>query len=114
MTGGRPTMHRVWKAIPIAFFLLFFSIYAFGQNSGVSGTVADSSGALIPGVTVTATNNATGVVSNNLTNESGTYNFLSLQPGTYKFSASLPGFATEVYNNYAVEPNQQFRLNFTL
>jgi hypothetical protein len=37
----------------------------FGQsgNSTVSGTVSDSSGAVLPGVTITATNNATGIVT---------------------------------------------------
>jgi len=93
---------------------LLLSVNAFAQNSGVSGTVNDVTNALIPGVTVTVTNIATGVVSTVLTNESGAYNFLSLQPGNYKISASLSGFQTETYNNYNVEPNQQFRLNFTM
>src|SRR5438552_1646795 len=108
-------MNRLYKgSIVAAIALLFLSVNVFAQNSGVSGTAADSSGALIPGVTITATNNATGIVSTTVTNEAGTYNLLSLQPGNYKISASLPGFSTETYTNYAVSPNQQFRLNFTL
>ena len=76
---------------------LALSIQGFGQsnNATVSGTVSDNSGALIPGVTVTATNTRTGVVATNLSNETGTYNFVNLQPGNYKISAELPGFQTQ-------------------
>jgi hypothetical protein len=80
----------------------------------LGGTVSDPSGALIPGVTITATNVATGVVASVLTNESGAYNFASLQTGTYKVSAELPGFQTQVYNDVALGVSQQVRLNFTL
>jgi hypothetical protein len=47
-------------------------------NATVSGTIEDISKALLPGVTVTATNNATGVVTTVVSNESGAYNFPSL------------------------------------
>ena len=55
---------------------LAMSLQALSQSSNatVSGTVADAGKALIPGVTVTATNTETGVVSTGVTNESGTYN----------------------------------------
>src|SRR5690349_15350247 len=52
-----------------------------GINATLSGVAADPSGALVPGVQVTAKNTATGVTSTTLTNESGTYRFPSLQPG---------------------------------
>src|SRR5438034_6644116 len=74
---------------------LFFAINGFAQvgiNATLSGTVSDVSGALIPGVEVTATNTGTGIASTAVTNESGTYRFLSLQPGTYEVKASLAGF----------------------
>jgi hypothetical protein len=95
---------------------VFLSGFAFAQseNATLSGTVADASGASIPGVTVTATNTQTGVVTNVLSNESGAYNFASLQPGTYKASAELPGFRTQTYTNVTLGTSQQVRLNFTL
>src|SRR5881394_659455 len=69
----------------------------FGQSSyaTLGGTISDASGALIPGVTVTATNNATGVVSTAISNEVGVYNLPSLLPGVYKVAAELPGFQTQ-------------------
>src|SRR5439155_15139948 len=73
-----------------------------------------SSGAVIPGVTVTATNNATGVVTTVLSNEAGVYNFASLLPGTYKVSAMLSGFGTQTFNDVQLGNAGQLRLNFTL
>src|SRR5207244_506857 len=83
-------------------------------NATVTGTIADSTGALIPGVSVTATNTATGVITTALSNESGAYNFPSLLPGTYKVSAELPGFQTRSYTDVRLGNADQVRLNFTL
>ena len=74
----------------------------------------DSTGALIPGVEITATNNGTGIVSNTVTNEAGAYNFPSLQTGTYSLRAELPGFQTQQFTNVALGISQQVRLNFRL
>src|SRR5438132_9290435 len=95
---------------------LTLSIQGFGQSNSatVSGTVSDNSGALIPGVTVTATNTRTGIVTTNLSNETGTYNFVNLQPGNYKVSAELPGFQTQSYTDVELGNAQQVRLNFKL
>ena len=92
------------------------SVAAFSQttNATVDGTVSDASGALIPGVTITATNLGTGIVTTVLSNESGAYNFASLQTGTYKVTAELTGFQTKTYNNVQLGGSQQVRLNFAL
>src|SRR5215510_911151 len=70
---------------------------SFGQSvySTISGTVEDATKALIPGVALTATNTATGIVTMTVSNEAGVYSFPSLQPGTYRVTAELPGFQTE-------------------
>jgi hypothetical protein len=89
---------------------------AFGQSTyaTVSGTVADASGAVLPGVSVTATNTGTGVVATVVSNESGAYNFASLLPGAYKVSAELPGFQTQTYTNVQLGNAAKVRLNFGL
>ena len=101
-----------------AVFLLCFalSINAIAQSSNASlgGTVADSTGALIPGVEITATNTGTGVANMTISNESGAYSFPSLQTGTYKISAALSGFQNQNYNNVTLGVSQQVRLNFTM
>src|SRR3989454_1899996 len=94
---------------------LFFAMNGFAQviNATLSGTVTDATGALIPGVGITATQTETGVVSTAVTNESGTYQFPSLQPGPYRVAASLPGFQSQIFQ-ITLGTAQQIRQNFTL
>jgi hypothetical protein len=63
---------------------LVMSMNALSQSTSatVGGTVQDSTGAFIPGVTITATNSATGIVTTVVSNEAGAYQFASLQTGT--------------------------------
>jgi hypothetical protein len=113
-----PWRHFMTKLVVMATVLLSTLIptLAFAQtsNATLGGTVSDSSGALIPGVTLKATNTQTGIVNTNITNEAGAYQFASLQTGSYRVSAELPGFQTQTYNAVALGVSQQVRLNFTL
>src|SRR5262252_2053134 len=95
---------------------LLFCTTALTQtsNATLGGTVSDGSGALIPGVSITATNTSTGIVTTVISNEAGAYQFASLQPGSYKVTGELTGFQTQVYNNVALGISQQVRLNFSL
>src|SRR5438552_657527 len=109
-------MRRLRIRAALLAFIFFASTPLFSQSSNgtISGTVADATGAVVPGVTVTATDNATGVVTTVLSNDSGVYNFASLLPGTYKVSATLPGFQTQTFNDVQLGNAAQLRLNFTL
>ena len=49
---------------------------------------------MIPGVTITITNVENGTSRSMLTNETGLYRSVNLQPGTYNVTADLPGFST--------------------
>ena len=90
--------------------------FAFGQinNSTLTGIVTDSTKAILPGVTVTATNIATGVAVTNVSNEAGAYTILSLLPGTYNVTAELSGFQKETYSNVQLGNAVTVRLNFTM
>src|SRR5439155_9064584 len=107
-------VRKLW-VLKVVLVCAALSVQAWGQanNATVSGTIQDTSGAVLPGVTVTAINNATGVASTALTNEAGAYSFPSLLPGAYKVSAELPGFQTKVYE-VQLGNAQTVRLNFTL
>src|SRR5207244_10174353 len=90
------------------------STWAQSGNASVGGFVQDPSQAFIPGVTITATNTQTGVVTTAISNEAGTYNILSLLPGTYRLTAELPGFKTQVFNDVQLGQGVTARYNFTL
>src|SRR5262249_26518019 len=62
----------------------------------ITGTVVDGSGAVLPGVTITARNVGTGLVRTVVTNESGRYQIPGLPPGRYSVTAELQGFAKVV------------------
>ena len=79
--------------------VLVFIISSFGcgivwaqSTAQISGTVKDQSGAVLPGVQVTATQTATGLERSIVTNETGSYVLTNLPVGPYKLEASLPGF----------------------
>jgi hypothetical protein len=107
-------MSGLWARASVVAFL-FFAINGFTQviNATLSGTVTDATGALIPGVEITATETETGVVSTTVTNEAGTYQFPSLQPGPYRVSAALAGFQNQIYQ-ITLGTSQQIRQNFAL
>jgi len=99
--------------------MILFAGFAVSSRAQVvsatlGGTVSDPSGAFIAKVTVSATNVNTGIVTTELSNEAGSYQFASLQPGTYTVTASAPGFQTLTYNNVQLGQTQQVRLNFAL
>jgi len=101
-------------AAALLLLVLFANASAQTGEGGLTGTVEDPGKALIPGVTITATNTQTGVETRAVTNESGGYNIPGLLPGLYKLTADLPGFRTVSFNNIDLGTNETKRFNFTL
>ena len=95
-----------WFCVVTCLALLVFSApRAHAQaSSGITGTVTDSSGAVVDGATVTATNTATGVATHGVTSTSGGYTIIDLIPGSYTVKIEKPGFQTFVANGVTVEP----------
>src|SRR5262245_11394053 len=91
---------------------LTLTSHAFGQSSNatVSGTVSDGTGALIPGVSITATNIGTNISSTTVTNEAGAYSVPGLLPGVYRVTAELPGFQVQTYTDVQLGNAAQVRL----
>lgn len=84
---------RVFSLWPVLLVLTFTTeVLAQASLGQITGSVRDSSGGVIPGATVTATNVNTGVTLETTTNESGIYRFLNLLVGGYTVTASQDGF----------------------
>src|SRR4051812_7438628 len=83
-------------------------------RGGVVGKVTDESGAVLPGVTVSATSRDTNVNSTVVTNESGAYTLLYLTPGPYRVSAELQGFKKVQRDNVDVRVGDRLEIDFKL
>jgi hypothetical protein len=82
-------------------------------TGGVRGLVSDANG-VIPGVTVTLTNEATNVSRDTVTNDVGQYNFPAVAPGTYSIKTSLTGYKTFERTGLRVGTQQFITLDVTL
>ncbi len=78
------------------------------------GTVRDASGSIVPGVTVTVTNEATGVSRAAVTSDSGTYVFTALPPGLYRLTAELTGFRKVERTGVELQVNQRGQIDLEL
>ena len=74
-----------------------------GGSGSIEGTVLDTSGAVLPGATVTATSLATGVATTRQTSAAGVFSLSPLSPGTYKLAVTLDGFKTFVQERVVVD-----------
>lgn len=90
---------RFVNAINLAFLLtVFVTVFCVaivsGQSgtSGVSGTVVDQAGAVVPGATVKISNQATGFSRTATTNNDGRFTFASIPPATYRLEVEAKGF----------------------
>ena len=73
--------------------LLALPVLASAQEATLSGTVKDNTGGVLPGVTVTATNEASGNTFTSVTDERGIYR-IPVRAGVYKITAELAGFTS--------------------
>ena len=95
-------MTRVRKACCVVASLVLFTSFvpiapAWAQATAeLNGRVTDSSGAVLPGVSVTATQTATGLVRAAVTDESGVYLISNLPTGPYRLEMALQGFRSYV------------------
>src|SRR3982751_3313507 len=94
-------MKRSMSLVVLSLLMLLAASALIAQTGGASlgGRVTDESGAALPGVTVTATNNATGFNRSAVTAADGSSRFPSLPIGTYSVNADLSGFATVTTRN---------------
>jgi hypothetical protein len=108
----KPFLDRTsWQSFVVALavysFLCFSSSSLYAQGlSGMTGTVTDASGAVVPEAKVTVTNNGTNVVHTAVTTSQGTYFITDLIPGSYTVKIEKQGFQTAVFEDVNVFVSQ--------
>lgn len=99
------------RAIVIALLLCLVPVYAQTSTATISGTVSDSQGAAIPNARVSATNTATGVVTNSETNQSGNYLLPNLDIGTYSVTIEREGFRRYTQSKIVLRTAESLGIN---
>ncbi|HEV2470357.1 MAG TPA: carboxypeptidase regulatory-like domain-containing protein [Candidatus Sulfotelmatobacter sp.] len=90
------------------------SLFGQGTTGRILGRIADPSGAVLAQVKVTATNDATGVSRDTVSNESGDYVFPDLPVGTYSLTFDLTGFKKAIRHAVSLDVNQVITLNMSM
>ena len=106
----------MFKLLSFSLILSLSLLPALAQvtTGAVLGTVQDSTGAVLPGVKVTATNLDTGITRISISGDEGTYRLTNLSLGNYEVSASLPGFSTEVRTGIELTIGRRALVDFSL
>jgi outer membrane receptor protein involved in Fe transport len=107
------------KLFPLLCGILLFAVSAFAQSQSttgnIEGRVVDPNGAIVPSATVSATNQDTGFSKTAVTDSSGNYAFILLQPGKYKVEVKgAKGFQTSTYQNVTVSVGGKTTLEIML
>jgi len=113
-------MSKLWRSTStfcaVAFMVLGFSpvIFAQSERGTITGTVLDSTGAVVPGARVTVTNVATNVSSPARSTDSGNYTVASLPVGLYSVRVEKDGFKPALHSAITLNAASTARVDVTL
>jgi hypothetical protein len=103
-----------WRVVLVLVFACRVVAAQSGSTAQINGTVKDQTGAILPGVEVKATQTATGLIRNVITDETGYYTLPNLPIGPYVLEVSLQGFRTHVQTGIVLSVNSNPVINVTL
>jgi len=103
----------LFSALLVSFVFILHS-YAQQTTASISGTVKDSSGAVLPQARVTATNTSTGAVERTTADATGVYTFPTLPSDTYTLSAEQPGFVETNLSGITLQVYQKAVLDIVM
>jgi hypothetical protein len=105
-----------WIRLGLALLLILPALGAYAQyeNGSLVGTIHDATGAAIPNVSVTVSNNATGISANVTSNGAGDYELPSLRFGIYTITAKVAGFADAVAKEITIPVGGRIRIDLTM
>src|SRR5215210_5089369 len=102
------------RSLSVALVCLVLAAPSSAQTLGtITGQVKDSSGAVIPGATVTVVNKATNATRTTSSNEVGRFDFPALPPGSYTVKTELDGFKPAT-RDLELQVQQTLRVDFAL
>src|SRR5688572_20759143 len=110
----RSSFHVLLPVVVVVLVLGLTAGSAHAQQGQINGVVTDSSGGVIPGATVTATEAATGFAQTTVSGANGRYSFPSLRPTGYTVTAELVGFRTFRREGIVLAANQSVTLSIRL
>src|ERR1700728_2950263 len=109
-------MLRFRNCLWVGVSVLVFGALALAQRDlgTITGNIVDMQGAAVANAKVTITNDATGVTSDTVTTDTGSFTRPALNPGTYTVTVEAPGFQKAEQKNILVSPNEPVAVNVTL
>src|SRR5688572_2428942 len=104
------------RLFSVVLLLIFVPAFLWGQiTTGIiSGTVGDSTGAVLPGVSVTVRNTETGISQTMVTDDGGRYSISQLGSGSYEVRADLAGFKSTLRSGITLTVGREAVVNITL
>ena len=90
------------------------TVFAQGGNAVINGTVFDQAKSVLPGVTVTVTNEATGISREAVSGPEGHFVVPTLLPGTYTIRTTLTGFQGQTREGIVVRIGQELTIDLTM
>ena len=102
--------------------VLLLSVFEFTAEAAmaqldtgrITGTVIDATGAVVPGVKITMTNEGTGIATSTMSTQTGTYSLNEIRPGTYSLEAHATGFQGVVEIGVKVHVQQTLTVDINL
>jgi hypothetical protein len=109
-------VHPFGRVVAITFLFALLALPALGQGNkaAINGTVADPTGAVVAGATVTIVKVDTGAERSVTSGDSGEFNAPALDIGVYKLTASKDGYQTTVRDNIVLKTSDRLRVDFEL
>ncbi|MGB7220229.1 MAG: carboxypeptidase-like regulatory domain-containing protein, partial [Vicinamibacterales bacterium] len=105
-------MRRLLSVLGVLTGVILLPAMVFAQGATVTGTVKDTSGAVLPGVTVQVASPALiERTRETVSDGSGIYRFVDLRPGTYSVTATLTGFNTFKRDGLDISGTGTFTIN---
>src|SRR5882762_5772384 len=113
-----PCRSRTFRVLLLSFSCFCFPLLTgagFAQyGASIQGTVTDNSGAVVPGATVTVSNQDTGVSKTTVTGDAGSYRVSGLVPGRYTITADAASFKKGEVKDVAVSAEELTGRNIVL